>query len=50
MHGGAAGNDLAKRVIEGDVEKISSDYIGFRGGDRYPPNEADANKLCSQLS
>jgi hypothetical protein len=28
---------------------IFSDYIGFWGGLRYPPKEAETYRLCSQL-
>ena len=41
------GAEYNKRRLHG---KKYSDYIGFWGGVRYPPNEADAKRLCSQLS
>jgi transposase len=31
-------------------EYIKADYIGFWGGLRDPPKEADTYRLCSQLS
>ena len=30
--------------------KKEPDYIGFWGGLRYPPKEAEINRLCNQLS
>jgi len=27
-----------------------TDYIGFWGGLRYPPKEAEMQRLCNQLS
>ena len=32
------------------VETKRSDYIGFWGGQRYPPKEAEMQRLCNQLS
>jgi len=32
------------------VKGIYPDYIGFWGGPRYPPKEAEMQRLCNQLS
>ncbi len=52
--GTLAATDRRRWVAEKIYEKINhynySDYTGFWGGLRYPPKEAEMQRLCSQLS
>ena len=37
-------------AVAGGIDRIYPDYTGFWGGLRYPPKEADMQRLCNQLS